>query len=279
MKISASTKIADIIKANKASIDAIASVAKPLERLKNPILRKVMASRVTLAEASKMSGASMQNIADALAPLGFIFEDKDTDASAPTAQKRPIWLDNANSNETIFFDVRPVIENGADPLKEILHRFKEVEAGKIFCIINSFVPTPLIHLLKQEKAEDSFVEMVAGNVFHTYFLKKKKANSAVAQAAHHEKVIMDDEAGFQAACNKYTESKRKEIDVRHLEMPGPMHAILNELENLPEDAALFVHHKRVPVYLLEELADKNFETHIYNIGEGNVKMLLYKTKN
>ncbi|MBH2024552.1 MAG: DUF2249 domain-containing protein, partial [Flavobacteriales bacterium] len=66
------------------------------------------------------------------------------------------------------------------------------------------------------------------------------------------------------------------IDVRELEMPGPMQAILGELEILPEGNALYIDHKRVPVYLLEELADKDFEVHIHNVAEGDVKMLIFR---
>jgi hypothetical protein len=59
-------------------------------------------------------------------------------------------------------------------------------------------------------------------------------------------------------------------------MPQPMQTILAELKTLPGNHALYVHHKRVPVYLLEELADKDYEVHIRNIEEGNVKLLIYK---
>jgi hypothetical protein len=61
-----------------------------------------------------------------------------------------------------------------------------------------------------------------------------------------------------------------------LEMPGPMQAILAELEGLPDGHALYVDHKKVPLYLLEELADKNYEIHIHNVREGDVKMLIFK---
>lgn len=35
-----------------------------------------------------------------------------------------------------------------------------------------------------------------------------------------------------------------DIDVRNLEMPQPMHKILESLEELPEGKALFVRHKK-----------------------------------
>ena len=150
--------------------------------------------------------------------------------------------------------------------------------GNILCIINSFVPTPLIHLLKQEKAEDSYVDIINPEESHTYFLKKKKESESATQADPERKVNMDDADTFQSIYDRYTSAQIHEIDVRALEMPGPMQTILGELEVLPESHMLYVHHKRVPVYLLEELADKNFEIHIQTIEENNVKMMIFAAK-
>ena len=273
--ITAKTKISELIKRNSQSIDAIASIAKPLEKLKNPILRKIMASRVTIAEAAKMGGATVEDFKRVLTPLGFEFEGENGVKEEAKSEPKPNWLQNAPKEDIDFYDVRPIIDDGADPLKEILGRFKEVKPGKILCIINNFVPTPLIHLLKQEKAEDSFVETISEKEFHTYFLKKVKEVTHSSQTAD-DKLMMDNEETFKEVYAKFSEEQIRKIDVRELEMPGPMQAILGELETLPNGHALYVDHKRVPVYLLEELADKNFEIHIHNIEEGNVKMLIFR---
>ena len=273
--ITARTKISELIKFNSKSVDAIASLAKPLEKLKNPILRKIMASRVTIGEAAKMGGTTVEEFKRVLLPLGFTFEEETSLKQDTTSESKPTWLQQANQANIDFYDVRPIIDNGADPLKEILGRFKTTEPGKILCIINNFVPTPLIHLLKQEKAEATFVETISEKEFNTYFLKKEKetSNSSVAAA---EKLQMDDVESFATVCEQFTKEQTKEIDVRELEMPGPMEMILSELEELPAGNALYINHKRVPVYLLEELADKIYEVHINNREEGNVKMLIFK---
>lgn len=272
--ISVNTKISELIKENSGSVDAIASIAKPLEKLKNPILRKIMASRVTIAEASKMTGTNIDDFKRVLSPLGFIFEDEESTKEKIAEEPKPSWLQNASNEIIDFYDVRPVIDGGADPLKEILHRFKEVKPGEILCVINGFVPTPLIHLLKQEKAEDTFVETISDKEFHTYFLKKKK-EAEVAEPLE-SKLQMNGSEEFSDFLAKFSDDQLRRIDVRELEMPGPMQAILGELEILPEGNALFIDHKRVPVYLLEELADKDFEVHINNVAEGDVKMLIFK---
>ena len=272
--ISINTKISELIKENSGSVDALASIAKPLEKLKNPILRKIMASRVTIAEASKMTGTKVDDFKRVLSPLGFIFEGDESAKEELSAAPRPSWLKDAPKEIIDFYDVRPIIDDGADPLKEILHRFKEVKPGEILCVINGFVPTPLIHLLKQEKAEDTFVETISDKEFHTYFLKKKI--EAEMADSFESKLQMNGVEAFNGILAKFSEDQIRRIDVRGLEMPGPMHTILGELEKLPEGNALFIDHKRVPVYLLEELADKDFEVHIHNVAEGDVKMLIFR---
>ena len=67
------------------------------------------------------------------------------------------------------------------------------------------------------------------------------------------------------------------IDVRELEMPQPMLNILDALDTLPPGTALFVHHKRIPVFLLPELAERKFDYRIKEIGENEVHLLIFKS--
>jgi uncharacterized protein (DUF2249 family) len=70
--------------------------------------------------------------------------------------------------------------------------------------------------------------------------------------------------------------KMKEIDVRHLEMPLPMVTILEEIEGLKEGDALYVHHKKLPQYLLPELEERNFKWASQDIDESNIKLIIFK---
>lgn len=276
MKITENTRIAELIKANPGSVEAIASLAKPFEKLRIPLLRKIMAPRVTIGEAAKMGGVALTDFSKALAPLGFEWEQTVPASHGKAGQQKPAWLQNRNEKRITVYDVRPIIDNGNDPLKQILGQFKKLGAGEILCVVNTFIPTPLIHLLKQEKAEDSFVEQVGEGEFHTYFLKKE-SKTATAHTGD-EKLLMESEESFAELVAGFSPSAIRTIDVRPLEMPGPMELILEELDRLPQREALYVHHKRVPVYLLEELANKNFRIHIYNRAEGDVKVLIYQRK-
>ena len=59
-------------------------------------------------------------------------------------------------------------------------------------------------------------------------------------------------------------------------MPLPMHTILEALETLPADKALFVYHKRIPVFLLPELEERKFSYRIKEISNAEVHLVIYK---
>lgn len=272
MQITAQTRISVLIKHNKNSIDAIASIAKPLEKLKNPILRKIMASRVNIAEAAKLSATSIKDFARVLKPLGFDLVDTIQEEDAKVSST-PDWLKNMDKKTIESFDVRAILASGDDPLKQIIKRFKEVKVGSTLCIINSFVPTPLINLLQKDGVK-THTETINAEEFHSYFFKTSPTK-AIKEENTSEQVFMDSEERFNELYSGFPKEKIKEIDVRHLEMPMPMQTILQELAILEKDSALYVNHKRIPIYLLEELADRDFQIHVLNIEENNVKLLIF----
>ena len=59
-------------------------------------------------------------------------------------------------------------------------------------------------------------------------------------------------------------------------LPLPMLTILDELEKLPNGNALYVYHKRIPVFLLPELQERKFEYRIKEISDGEVHLLIFK---
>lgn len=279
MIIKADTRISDLIKENSASIDAIASLSKPLEKLKNPILRKLMASRVTIAEAAKMGGCTIEDFARVLQPLGFEFATLEKDIDN-LIEEKPLWLGKIPLQNIEKFDVRDILASGKDPLKQIMRTFKQVEPEHALCIINTFIPTPLVRLLEKEGVK-TYTEKISDKEFHTYFYKSLLLNEdsspgTAANASKQERVFVDDEVRFRELCSQFDNTQLKEIDVRHLEMPMPMQTILGELPLLADGQALYVNHKRIPIYLLEELADQDFQVHVWNIEENNVKLLIFK---
>ncbi len=279
MVISEHTRVAEVIKANADSIAAIAALAKPLRKLNNPLLRRVMAPRVTLAEAAAIGGCSLADIRAALEPLGFQFAADESAAGPeiPKPVRQPDWLACAGDTEKDLFDVRGIIESGDDPLKAIVQRYRALPPGNLLCIINSFIPYPLLSLLDKKGAK-SYVETVAANEHHTWFFKPRVVLREETETATTDRVVMHDKESFEQVLAAYPEAQRVKLDVRPLPMPLPMETILETLPALAPNQVLYIQHKRVPLHLLEELADQAYTAHIHEVGEGDVRMLIISRK-
>jgi uncharacterized protein (DUF2249 family) len=266
MTINANTKIAAILRKDPKALDAIVSISKKFEKLRNPLLRKVMAGRTTLTAASKFGGCTIDDFFKKLAPLGFEI-DRDTKAIEKGNKPVPAFMNSLHTAQLVELDVRPVIEAGRDPLNIIIEKLKQVRPGQVLKIINSFEPTPLIMLL-EKKGFESHVQVTGGNVVETYFSKSEKNVSS-------ELPKQSPQNDFDAVFEKFSGSIQ-ETDVRHLEMPQPMLKILDALDHLPVGTALHVYHKRIPVFLLPELTERGFEYRIKEISDGEVQLLIFK---
>jgi uncharacterized protein (DUF2249 family) len=267
MNINANTKIAKILKQNPDALKAIISINPRFEKLRNPLLRKLMAARTSIGMAAKIGGFEVERFYEKLKPLGF---DIDTESHLENNQERPklpVFFNTLKPEQIVDFDVRPVIDAGEDPLSLIVEKVKKIPKGGALKIINSFEPAPLISLLKKQGFE-SFVDGVNEQLVETYFYKKDDMAVQINEAE-------ENSAGWDELLQKY-EGKIQTVDVRHLEMPQPMMTILEAIEKLPEDKALFVYHKRIPVFLLPELRERKFDFRIKEIAPNEVRLLIFK---
>ena len=267
MTINANTKIATILKQHPEALDAIIAVSSKFEKLRNPILRKVMAGRTSLAMASKVGGCRVEDFFIKLKPLGF---ETDVVTVIKGEEKRilPAFITSLKKEQVIELDVRPVIASGKDPLNIIVQKVKTIQQGQVLKIINSFEPTPLMALLEKQGFV-SYADTIKEDWVETYFYKA----NAIATP------VNDTPAGSSKGWDillEQFENHIKTIDVRHLEMPGPMMTILESLETLPADTALYIYHKRIPVFLLPELSERKFGYRIKEISDGDVHLLIFK---
>lgn len=267
MTINANTKIAAILKQSPMALDAIISINPKFEKLRNPFLRKIMASRTSLATASKFGGCTVDDFFRTLEPLGFKI-DREAKVKEESIQPVPAFITGLDPQNIVDLDVRPVLASGTDPLQLILGKVKSIQPGQALRIINTFEPTPLISMLGK-KGFDTYVDRVGPEHIETYFYKTGPVNK------EEENLQAPNTNDWNHNIKKF-EGNLVEIDVRSLEMPKPMLNILEALDNLPEGKALFVYHKRIPVFLLPELDQKGFEYRVKEISDGEVHMLIFR---
>lgn len=266
MKINVNTKIAALLKHHPDVLEVIVGLSPKFGKLRNPLLRKLLAGRTTIAMASKVGGCGVNDFFKQLAPLGFEAEEQ-VQGGAYQKAVLPVWLLDKTKQEIKDLDVRPVLKAGQDPLKQILIALRGLPKGQVLKIINTFEPTPLI-LMLEKKGYGSYVESPEEDLVFTYFYKKSGE-----QEGHLD--LREEGEGWDQVNNRFKD-RLVLIDVRHLPMPQPMMTILAALEKLPPDQALLVEHKKTPLFLLSELRERGFDYRIREIEEQHVQLIIFR---
>ncbi|MBC3539029.1 DUF2249 domain-containing protein [Rufibacter sediminis] len=274
MEIAPATKISALIKANPAAIEAIAGINKHFEKLRNPVLRKILAARVTIADAARLGGCDVDMFFEKLAPLGFTVKQQQETKPEPkvtyVVPVFPLFLEKLPQNAFLHLDVREAIASGHDPFLEIMQAVNQVREDTVLVLLNTFEPTPLIQIL-QKKGFACFSEEKGEDLVYTYFWRESEKRPENAPAG----TAVQPSAAFEQLLQKY-QGRLHHLDVRQLEMPQPMVAILEELEKLPPGKALHVTHRRVPQFLLPQLQERGFAIAIQEQNAAEVHLLIYK---
>ena len=265
MKINQDTKISKILEENEKSIDTIASVNKNFTKLQNPFLRKLFAPRVSIKDAAKIGGTTSNEILKKLELIGFEVQysknKEETNIMHNTISMK--------KEKVVTLDVRPILETGTDPYHAIMDTLKTMNDDETLLIINTFEPVPLLNKLKSKGYEYEVARGDDGTV-HTYLTK-----TGIVEEDDKEEASNNEELTFNQAEIKY-KGKMHEVDVRDLEMPLPMVTILQEIEKIEEHEVLYVHHKRLPQYLLPELETRGWAYVNKEVDDDNMKFIIYK---
>ena len=266
MHINKDTKISEIIKKNSKSIEVIASVNRNFKKPENPFLRKLFASRVSIKDAAKIGGSSVNDILKKLEEIGFKVEISENKNDLTEQNNTKLM----KKDKIVKLDVRPILETGTDPYHAITDTLKTMNSDETLLIVNTFEPVPLLNKLKSQGYEYE-VERSDDNKVYTYLTKSED----IKESAKEEKSADVNNMTFEQAEEKY-KGKMHEIDVRDLEMPMPMVTILQEVEKIADDEVLYVHHKRLPQYLLPELETRDWHYVNKEVDEDNMKFIIYK---
>ena len=271
MNFNKNTRISTLIKANKNTIDVIASINKNFLKLKNPILRRVLAPRVSVSDAAKVGGVKIEVLIEKLGEIGFEFEG----VKSQNNQTQDKIIDSMSVPKEIKnlvqLDVRPTLDSGEDPFNIIMKAIKILKDEETLQIINTFEPIPLIRKLETKGYESRTVRPEDG-IVHTYF--KKNTTKWVDNEV--EEKVKKSPVSFEEQLANFGDNIKK-IDVRQLEMPEPMVTILKEIETLKKGQALYVEHKKIPQFLLPELEQRNFNILYKEIDCNDTKLLIYKS--
>ena len=166
MDINLHIKVSDLLDAYPHLEDTLLELSPAFSKLRNPILRRTVAKVTTLQQAAKVAGISPILLLETLRQAaGLPIDNSNESIDIDNEQKdKPEWFDETNI--TIRFDARPIIESGENPMQEIIGLSKELQNNQIMELTAPFKPVPIMDLLKSKGFE------VWYNNGKAYFMKQ-----------------------------------------------------------------------------------------------------------
>lgn len=261
-------KIARVLNEYPETLDVFIKTSPHFSKLKNKILRKALASRVTVQQAASIAGVDLNNLLFELnkainKEITFNNESEEEKMNQ-TITEKPEFLNSIQQEKIIQLDVRPIIDSGKDPFLDIMNKVKSLKDDEVLLIINSFEPIPLYTVLGN-KGFNHWTEKENG-VFKVYFYKEKEITQSKIST---EQKSSSEEIDYKNVI---------ELDVRELVPPEPMMKILEALSQVDENTVLLVHHHREPMMLYPKLEERGYQAVTNKIDENYYKVIITKKR-
>ncbi len=266
--ISGDITVARLLDEHPGLIEVLASYHPHFKQLRNRLLRRVMAPRVTVAQAARMAGVPEDELLavlrravgesaptpppgaphpgaphPALSPEGRGSEEPEAPSPVQGEGRGdggpPLALADVPETCRIYLDVREDIRRGAEPFARIMAAVKALGGDQVLVLRVPFEPIPLYDVLGK-RGFAHWTERRASDDWSVWFYR--------ASAPHAMPIAAPAPATERPAV----------LDVRGLEPPQPMLRVLQEIDRLGPGAELEVHHDRRPLFLYPQLDERGF---------------------
>ncbi|HYB73626.1 MAG TPA: DUF2249 domain-containing protein [Candidatus Sulfotelmatobacter sp.] len=268
MQLSADTRVSDLLDAYPQAVDVLAELNPHFAKLRNRVLRKLMAPRVTVGQAAQMAqvdvGAMLTVLARATgqAPPPACCGGEPAGPQRTSAPERPPFLDQFAGDRLVTLDVREDIRRGQEPFARIMAAARGLRPGQALLLRNLFEPVPLYQVLAK-KGLDHWTMRAGPEDWSVYFYP---APTEGADAA----------AATEAPPPAPRQAGEVVVDARGLEPPQPMQRILEALAALPEGEALRAHTDRRPMLLYPKLEERGYRYETREAGDDGYETRIWR---
>jgi uncharacterized protein (DUF2249 family) len=240
--ITAATNVGALLEAHPDLVEFLASYHPRFGRLRNRLLRRVMAPRVTLADAARIAGIDPHVLVEAVRRAAGETAPASPAPAAPAWEPAPMpaALTAIAADARTELDVRDDIARGQEPFERIMTAVRALPAGHVLVLRAPFEPVPLYDVLGR-RGFAHWTERRAADDWAVSFWREAAAPAPVATSTE-----------TTAARPGPT------IDVRGLPPPQPMVLVLERLDTLGADETLEVLHERRPLFLYPQLDERGF---------------------
>lgn len=149
LDINLQTKVAEMLDHYPQLEELLLELSPSFAKLKNPILRKTIARVATLKQISEVAGLNPGEIITILRKGANLCPTDMPKREAANFLPQPEWVNESSVIEV--FDVRPILDEGKSPMKQIIEKAALLKGGEILRLTTPFVPSPIIDILQAKK--------------------------------------------------------------------------------------------------------------------------------
>lgn len=268
-------KVDAVLSACPVALEVFVAASPHFNKLKNALLRRALAPRVTVEQAAAIGGIRLDALLASLNEAAG-FHEQHGKESGDVGGEPAVAGSSVDINpdalgpdlDEILLDVRPIIQRGTDPLKTIMEVVRGLKKGQSLHLINSFEPVPLYSVLGG-KGYGHITKRIDG-VWHIWFLSDRLNRGGRSEENS------DSRSALFPVSETIVGEKVIELDVRGLAPPEPMMRILETIGGMDADEILLVHHHREPMMLYEKLEERGYEAVANRIEEHYYKVVIRK---
>lgn len=264
--ISRHTTLGRLLDEHPVLVDVLAGYHAHFAQLRDPQTRKVMAPRVTIAQAASMAGVAPEALLDvirrALGEPAPEHEEDEGTLPVGAREPKPAALAAVPPEARVDLDVRDDIKNGVEPFGRIMAAVKSLGEDQVLVLRVPFEPFPLYQVLGQ-RGFAHWTECRAADDWSVWLYRRagdaeRRADTAPAPA-------------------RARGGPRAVIDVRGLEPPQPMVLVLEAIDRLEPGEHVEVIHDRRPVFLYPQLDERGLQ-HQTDESEPEVVRIVIRKK-
>ncbi len=167
INITPETKVAELLDNYPKLEKVLIELAPAFSKLKNPLLRKTIAKITSLRQAAVVGGVSIGKLINTLRDAAGL-EFSEVKEEFQTAINN---LEVNDGFETILYDAREDLANGAHPLGKVMSALHHLESNQKYLLVTPFIPAPLIDKAK-EKGFSADIIKKSDEQVETYFKRK-----------------------------------------------------------------------------------------------------------
>ncbi len=141
--ITPKTKIYDMLEAYPELEDLLIASAPEFKKLKNPVLRKTITRVTNISQAATIGGLNVEELVNRLREkVGQGTVEQLDDEGSKYITTCPEWFNKDAIADSI--DIRDMLNNGEQPVHEVLAAIKRLRENEILEIAAPFIPAPLL---------------------------------------------------------------------------------------------------------------------------------------